>query len=134
MDKQQQNLDPKLKEIYERVMGTNVASAPPPQTQAVPQAPAPITAPVAQAAPLPTTTPTPVVSPPPAQPAAPAPAANQTHVQQKTAKGTTTFVAQQGSSSKTVLPILYLIGGIIFLLVYTIFWMRVFGIPVPYFQ
>jgi hypothetical protein len=44
--------------------------------------------------------------------------------------GTTGFVAKKQSSG--VSPVLYVLGGIIFLVAYTIFWLKFFKISVPF--
>ncbi len=118
-------LDPKLKEAYERVMGTSLT--PPAVQPTAPNTPTPSTggpppitsqsiqppvAPIAQKVTVP------VSLVPPVAPAYHA---------------TTTFVADNAvkPQAKISLPIL-LLGGIIFLLVYALFWMKFFNFKLPF--
>lgn len=114
-----QNLDPKLQEAYQKVMGTqlpqNQASQPPPQpVQQVPQASRP-QAGLWQP------------PPPPSKPEINPNATQQPLVATKseTLKG---VVAKKNSMT----PILLLIGGIIFFAIYTYIWLRILEIPVPF--
>lgn len=138
------NLDPKLKEMYDRIMAVNVSastSGPAQNNQAVtaensvstpPVIPPPIAQqPAANAAfniPQNTTPNIPITTMPttPAQPLAqPAKTA--------TVKAPTSFVAtsKKGGSSK-LKSVLYVFGGILFLLVYTFFWLKYFKIAIPF--
>jgi hypothetical protein len=99
MDKTPQQLDPKLKEAYDRVMGTVVTPKPP---QAQPQ----------------------VAQPIPGQPAAiPNPAAPQTPPtlipQEKNA-----FTRKK----KGISPLILILGAIVLLAVYAFVWIKVFGV------
>jgi hypothetical protein len=107
MDKTVPQLDPKLKEAYDRVMGTVVT---PPQRPPEPTHQEPVTAPPAQpqamAIPQPATT---IEHTP-----TPAPAA---HTEKKKGK---------------VSPLIIALGLIVFLLIYTLVWIKYFGVPVPF--
>lgn len=176
MDPKQQlnQLDPKLKEAYERVMGTPVGATPaqPGTPTAATSAPTPAapqpmpanqfaggTTPV-QAAQSPQTMPPnppqmPTVQPiqpampatatpphvqPPVQPpaafgttqpaAVPAVGAHPTPPQGKPGAASHGFVA--GKKGLRMSPVLLIVGGIIFLLVYTVFWLKFFNIPLPF--
>ncbi|MDE2590645.1 MAG: hypothetical protein KGL95_13385 [Patescibacteria group bacterium] len=169
MDPKQQlnQLDPKLKEAYERVMGTPVSNSPtqpatqtppsvPPQTPAPNAAPPPPPPPTQnQSVPSPTQTP----APPPIQPTpispvgnphmqpgaslnpfgtqAPQPGSNATPTQ----PGHAATPAKPGTASHGFVankrglhfsPLLLIVGGIFFLLVYTVFWLKFFNIPLPF--
>ena len=89
MDKKPQDLDPQLKATYERVMGTNVASAPSTAQLTV---------------------------------SAPTPPANS---------GETKVVAG-GSTSTQLSPILIGVAVVLFFLIYTLIWLRIFSIKVPF--
>ncbi|OGH17114.1 MAG: hypothetical protein A3C22_00565 [Candidatus Levybacteria bacterium RIFCSPHIGHO2_02_FULL_37_10] len=123
------DLDPKLKEIYDRVMGTNV-----PQTTSSPEPPPAISSEL----------PISSIEQPIQQPTAPTPppidatgAITSTHPEQikqeivkidsKTEENKTT---KQNNSQ--VLPVFFVIGGIIFLVFYTIFWFKYFNVPIPF--
>lgn len=117
------NLDPKLKEAYERVMSTSISSSAPsaPTTASAPT-PAPQATAPAQAAP----TPAAVASSPVAAP-------QPTSIPQSTSAST--FVAGNtpaASSGSKISPVLLVIAGIIFFAVYTLFWLRFFNIPLPF--
>ncbi len=88
MDKTQ-NLDPQLRQTYERVMGTNVASAP---TAAQP----------------PASTPTPPAS------------ANETKIAAGDSKGT------------QLSPILIGVAIVLFFAIYTLVWLKIFSIKIPF--
>lgn len=104
MDKKlPQNLDPKLKEVYNRVMGFTPAQAPPPSYPA-PQRPT-----------VPQTT---VVTsnPPPALPISQTP----------------TFVANTDSkTNQSVSPKILVVLAVIFFVVYMIFWVKFFNVNLP---
>lgn len=125
------NLDPKLKETYDKVMGTTTA----PAAGAAPGTPAP--QPVAP----PAGTPPPQDAAAPAQNAAPSipqtpyqadnlsfQAAIQTPANNQTPLGA--VVPPQQPSS--LLRILYIVGGVIFFVVYTFVWVKIFNLPLPF--
>lgn len=123
MDYKQQfgQLDPKLKEVYERVMGTSVASAP----KASPVPPQPVTPPMPvqtqqHAPPIPQPE-----SPPPAGghqiPQAPIASQPQTQAQ-------TISVKPHGHIS----PVVWILGGLTFVVVYVLAWVKIFNLKLPF--
>ena len=147
------NMDPKLRETYERVMGTTVASTQTSPSATIPtpgqavssQIPNNITPPVAPpAAPL-STSPTPAAEIPQPQtltpPFTPAtPVTPFSPLPQNVSAGAfqplpspSSFpqnAQQQGSSP--LLRILYIFGAVVFFGLYTIFWIKVFGFRLPF--
>lgn len=122
------NLDPKLKEAYERVMGTSTTPpAVPPAVHPADAATAPSTptppppaVPPAPTQPIPQTV-TPIVTPPP------------TTTQTSHVHTTTSFVAADSTkSSAKISPIILLFAGVIFFLVYAVFWLKFFNLPLPF--
>lgn len=111
-------LDPKLKEAYDRVMGATVPKTPPLQMPSV-DLPTTHTEPI-QAAPPPAN-----INPPTAN-ATPATAA---HPPVHPSSG---FVAAHEEKKSPVSGTLLVIAGVVFLLVYTLFWLKWFGIPLPF--
>lgn len=110
-------LDPKLKETYERVMGTSarptpVAPQPTIQNQTIqsqPTQPQPMPQPVQQARPQPIAQPQPVQAQP--------------------------IQKQQEQTLKKkikILPVFIILGGIIFLLGYVLFWTKIFNLKLPF--
>ncbi len=148
-------LDPKLKEAYERVMGTGgVTQAPVSQTATPPSGPTqPVPSSVNQAKPnitgpepitpprpvAPPTTPAPnMITPPSANPILPGSPMGAGIVKpsppMKTAsieKVSTGFVMGAGKSKLRVSSPLLIVSGVVFFIVYTIFWIRFFNINVP---
>ena len=112
-------LDPKLQETYNRIM--SAATPPPPQTpgaiagQVTPPANAAI--PQATAAPV---QPQANANPYAAQPAA-APVTTAPTMDLPTSRAT----------SPTLIRTLYIVGAVIFFIAYTIFWIKIFNLPVP---
>lgn len=105
-----QGLDPKLKETYDRVMGTELpkaASSPTPPPLASPSAP----------------TPPPVQS----QPVEPMPAAH-TESQVFVASPTTSSSAFTAKKPRKISPVILIALGVAFFGVYTVVWLKVFGI------
>lgn len=108
MDKNLNNLDPKLKEAYDRVMGTNFT--PPTKPQAPQQGPLMQTQPVPES--FNNKEDTPEFNPAPAQPLS-------------------SFMQEEQNPAKkkmNFLPILFVIGGIAFLAVYAVIWAKIFGL------
>ena len=117
-------LDPKLKEIYQRVMGTptSPATPPPPPSPAnqampppippKPTQPQPVSAPFAAAAPI--VMPTPAVMP---GQTVQNPSLNQTPVKQK-----------KGISKLFLITV----AGFIFLIAYTFMWIKLFNLRLPF--
>ncbi len=146
------NIDPKLRETYERVMGTTVAAPPPTlATPAAPSSPPPpsdVPAPLAMDSTAPssnyssmampsTPEPTNPITPPVFTPAAPAdpepappaaPADPQPNLKPQNLPSPAS-VTQNEHKTSPLLKALYLIGGIAFFAIYTIFWIKIFKIP-----
>lgn len=133
MNPNQQALDPKLKEAYDRVMGvgtqpTAAATQPQPvepQAEGARGAAAPVQpaeptaqAPISQSP----------VTPTPMQPteAAKAEGAAGTAVQE-----TKNYVAGSEEKKSGISPVIIGLGVFVFLIVYTLFWVRFFNIPLP---
>jgi hypothetical protein len=141
MDPQtQNNLDPKLKETYDRVMGTTTAPAGGQPAAAAPSTPPP-------AAPTPAAPVDANAGTPPAAdasqntgssiPQTPYTADNlsfqaaiQTPVNTQVPLGG--MVAPRQSSS--LLRILYIVGGVVFFVVYTFVWVKIFNLPLPFLE
>ena len=129
------NLDPKLKETYERVMGTSFAPATPStppaqprpiQTTVVQEPEDPIAAaPVMQEAPLP---PINVADPSSEMVQSPQMPKTDNHFQETVPPPTT--VLMQGATPKKknfLIPVLLGVGGLIFFVAYAVIWAKVFG-------
>lgn len=134
-------LDPKLREAYERVMGTAI-----PKSQSQPE-PKPIPSPIGEPAlePQPVPEPQPAINPQqpqfiptsepviPIQPEVPAPVAT-------TATATPNFTAPAPQTQTIVLkkkrgmmmPVLFGITGLIFIVIYTLFWTKIFNFKLPF--
>ncbi|MBI2195496.1 MAG: hypothetical protein HYU48_00415 [Candidatus Levybacteria bacterium] len=139
MDNQLAGLNPKLQETYNRVMNTPIQGVPPTQTTSQEQQ---------SSAPLP---------PPPAQAASPAPSEGQSQVftPQQPASQTVEVPAKEEivtvqapqepivdasnsqvfSSKKKagqISPIVMVVGIVVFLAVYTLVWVKIFGASLPF--
>jgi hypothetical protein len=166
MDPKQQvnQLDPKLKEAYERVMGTPVGGTSPQPASPAPAIPNQPIAAMPAATPMPPNPPTisagmpnltapqgapqpampipqanahiqqnPVTNPfgmPAQQPSPAVPAATSAPVPNKQGPGSHGFVANK--KGLHISPLILILGGIVFLLVYTVFWFKFFNIPLPF--
>ena len=139
-------LDPKLREAYQRVMGTTIPTPPaaPIQTQAPPPSipsdptqipqPQPIINPQSQAVPMPESVPTQPAtnfvqmnSEMPAVPAAtPAPTPNFT----TPAPQTQTVVLKK--KSNMLISAMIVITILVFIVVYGLFWARIFNFKLPF--
>lgn len=117
MDSKQQfgQLDPKLKEVYERVMGTSVSSSPKvvSPSSPLPVAPVPVqiqqhSAPIAQPE-----------SPKPQMPQVPT--APQTQTQAVSVK-------PHGHIS----PMVWILGGFTFVIIYALAWIKIFNLKLPF--
>ena len=119
-------LDPKLQETYNKVMGTP-SPAPTEQTQQ----PVNVTPPIA----VDTTSaqnPTPVV---PTTPYTQDNLSFQAAIQAPSSPATTQSlpgVVQPQTSSSSTLKILYITGAIVFFVVYTFVWIKIFNLPLPF--
>lgn len=121
------NLDPKLKETYERVMGTTtppISQTPPLNTNAAPLIDT--TTPDSSKGPADTSIPTTPYTPDNLRFQAAIQTPLATPVQQ-TPVGAT--VPNQPSS---MLHILYVVGAVVFFIVYTVFWVKIFNLPLPF--
>lgn len=135
------NLDPKLKETYDRVMGTTTPGTPP---AAGTPPPSPLT-------PSPTLPGTPdAIQQPQASPAAEVPQAAaqpynanadnlrfQAAIQQPAvaASGAIPVGAAVNAApgqTSSLLRILYIIAAIVFFVVYTFVWIKIFNLPLPF--
>jgi hypothetical protein len=146
------NMDPKLRETYERVMGNSVASTQTSPSTSFPSpgaavssqftsnfntsiAPTPASVPPVAEIPQPQTL-TPPFNPPVA-PATPVTPFSPPITPQAASAGAfqplpspASIPQQQGSSP--LLRILYIFGAIVFFALYTIFWIKVFGFQLPF--
>lgn len=117
MDKQISDLDPKLKEIYERVMNTSISSAqltqaattPPPQPAQQQPAPQPA-----------------VAQQPAAQSQAIPQAPESAFISSLSNVATTEAPPSHGMS-----PILIAIFAVVFVSVYTLIWIKLFHLQIP---
>lgn len=110
--KKMPDLDPKLKEAYERVMGTAVNGAKP----------------VAVTPPAPTPTPPP---PPPAAQQTTPPETN-TAPQPVSSPAPEVNPLPEPENKKQFSPVILVVVGIVFFLVYILFWLKFFSIPLPF--
>lgn len=128
MDTNQQfsKLDPKIKEAYDRVMSTPVSTPQPlPTDQPLQSTPSfnqnvastPSSAPV-----QPTPTIVPGVSPTLSSRREP----ETVHI------GSTPHANVGKNKNSSGSLIIYIIGGIVFLIVYTVFWLKFFNVPIPF--
>jgi len=124
------SLDPKLREAYQRVMGTTI---PEPQAAPLSQASAPIPQPEFVPA-SPTTIPTQQASnfvqmnseiPAAAPTAALAPNFTVPPVSQVPIMP----IKKKGSS---IMPVLFVIVGLVFIVIYTLFWTKIFNLKLPF--
>lgn len=138
MDPKLSNLDPKLQEAYNRVMS---GPATPPSTGTVPSPQQPVSpaAPAIPAVPPVTPSSTPVVP----TPAAPDPAAVQPQPQVSSFGGTIAFNANNAGKNQgttvgvkkgggAIKTLVVGLGIIIFLLGYTVVWIYIFKLNVPF--
>lgn len=120
MDYKQQfgQLDPKLKEVYERVMGTSVSS----NSKASPVLPQ-----------QPATPPTPVQmqqhATPIPQPESPKPQMPQTPITPQPQSPTqAVLVKPHGHIS----PMVWILGGFTFVIIYALAWVKIFNLKLPF--
>lgn len=100
-----QSLDPKLKEAYDRVMGTQINTKPQAAAAAVPQA-----------------NPQPVNQ-------APAPEKQDTKVEMVSVNTSNSDLKTAPLAKKSKLsPVFLIAGGVAFFLVYTVIWLKVFKV------
>lgn len=136
-----QNLDPKLKEAYDRVMGMAANNATPVQPPAAvnpaPQMAAPQTAmPGVQGGnPAQSFMPQQPGTYPPMGGGAPAggtPMPGMGAPATSTAPATGTHAAKPSHHSSPVMTVVYIICGIIFLLAYAVFWVKILNFELPF--
>ncbi len=114
------DLDPKLKEAYDRVMGGNFS----------PSAPIPNPTPPKVENPLPTTASAPAINPMPY----PTPLTNPAPVDMpplSVMSPSTTASGQQVISTKKkskISPIIFLLAGLVFLAIYAVVWGKIFNL------
>lgn len=147
------NLDPKLRETYERVMGTTTpAPAEPPAASDQPSAQIPVPTPAADPLPITASEPAPEQaspSPTPSTPTLSAPAAdtlsapltqplstndqpqNVTINQPLPDPSVSAFVAKP-HGHMGLIRVFYILGGIVFFVIYIFFWMKIFNIQLPF--
>jgi len=122
-------LDPKLREAYQRVMGTTIPEP------AVPNQ-APATAPLQPTPPV--TQPQPVINPQAApEPAIPQQPTSNFVQMNSTVAAIPADQAQSGTVLKKksgLMPVLFIIAGLIFIGIYTLFWVKIFNLQVPFLQ
>lgn len=126
------DLDPKLREAYERVMGTALAANPTqpatPSQQAAPTPlePAPVQSPAQT--PLNQALPTQPIPPPPP------PITQQFHAEPAKSflPSLTPMVASAPATKQKLSTVVIIILGVVFFLVYTIFWIKFFNLSVPF--
>ena len=123
-----QTLDPKLQETYNQVMGQNnqAASLAPAPSETTTQPPLNASAEATAPAPQATTTPNQYT-----QDNLSFQAAIQQGANQQTSQTPLNGVVQQ-KSSPSLLKSIYLIGAIVFFVVYTFVWLRIFNLPFPF--
>lgn len=133
------NLDPKLKETYDRVMGTTAPSttgAPTTTPTATPTATQVPSANLNGQSPPPVT-PENTPPTPEAMPAVPSYTADNLKFQaaiQTPMVGTmpTVGLAPKPQGPSSLLKTLYIIGAIVFFVVYAYFWAKIFNLPLPF--
>lgn len=104
-------LDPKLQEAYDRVMGVQVPAPTESKTSVAPANPVPVQ-PASAASSTVSIVQQPVAS-----------------VDNASVTKNHTFVAKKGMK---ISPLFLVIGGVAFLLLYTIIWIKVFNLSVPF--
>lgn len=145
--KKPSTLDPKLKEVYERVMGTNL-SAGSPKSSLPPQPVRPAPPPQPAQQPVQLNYPQPVSPQPPPPPIRPVQAvgaatspryysqiqeaASETVKINPPAKTAASVVAGNVKNSSAALVAVFMVAIIIFFVVYAVVWMKFFKMPVPY--
>lgn len=109
-----QNLDPKLKETYDRIMGTpvNIQSAPLPTHEPIQQEHVPIEQVVVPQPPPAEQTPSPAVSTEP----------------EMVNINATAEVAKPAAAKGKISPVIFVVLGVGFFLFYTVVWLKIFKI------
>ena len=123
MDKTVSQLDPKLKEAYDRVMGT-VVTPPANAAQAIPTTPPPAAPLTPSLFPMPSTTATPV------KPSPISTIPDYQKAQSPTSAPMQAITAAKKKSGSKALIIM--LAVIIFLIIYAIVWIKMFNLKVPF--
>lgn len=129
------NLDPKLKEVYDRVMGislpqNNIKQ----QQQIVPQTPpqAPTVKPPQNQPNITTLNATVPISTTPSSPTTPnvfvAPSVT---VPNEAVKGPSSILKPQEKKTSSISPVILIVLAVIFFVVYALFWMKFFNVSLP---
>ncbi|MBI4096457.1 MAG: hypothetical protein HY425_01940 [Candidatus Levybacteria bacterium] len=151
-------LDPKLRDAYQRVMGTVIPDPPVPAPQPTPQ-PEPTPAPIAEPAPA---IEEPAVPPaePPAAPSIPQQPISEPELTINPQPQAANFVQMNSEisaapdvaavpdsnfampaqaqtatikkKSNALMPILFVIAGVVFIVIYALFWTKVFNLKLPF--
>jgi len=116
-----QNLDPKLKETYDRIMGTQVNVQSPRPVAPTPQPVQQIHVPVEGVGPVSSPTPTPAST-------VAEPASKEEKVEMVNINTSSAAPAAKPSSSKKTSPVIFVVLGVGFFLLYTVVWLKVFKI------
>jgi len=125
MDKNISQLDPKLKEAYDRVMGT-VVTPPAKAAQAMPATPFSPTLTPPTAAPVEHVNTTPIAR---SEPAPIATAVSYQAVQSPVSTTQTATAPHKKSGSKAFI---FLLAGIAFFIVYALVWIKMFNLKFPF--
>ncbi len=141
------NLDPKLREVYERVMKTPIASPNPlqnPQAQPPPPPASPSLGGPASPTPQPPVSPT-VNNEPSPVPSVKPPAAQLSPTPQNTFHSTQVFNpdapsgtaspltnAAASKSKGKISPVVLVLAGVVFFTVYALLWTKVFNLSLPF--
>lgn len=133
-----QQLDPKLQEAYNKVMGVSLdtpATPPSPSSPTPPPTDTPtvVTPPTAPTPPQhPSVSEEPTMSPAPSEPSqelVTTPEPPIATMQSTISAKPQTFVAKKGMK---ISPVILIVGGIAFLLVYSLIWIKVFNLSIPF--
>ncbi len=116
-------LDPKLKETYDRIMGSGVSSQPAQKPQPAPQ---PVHQPIEEVH-LPVENVASVPTPPPARPETPIQEEPQTEMVNINATVSQAKPVAAVSKKKSS-PVIFVVAGVGFFLLYTVIWLKVFKI------
>lgn len=107
-----QTLDPKLKEAYDRVMGTQLNTQKPQPLQSQPA----VATPAQQTA----------QTPAPEQPKEQTPQVEMVNINTPTSQGETTVAAPAKKSKMK--PVIFVIAGVLFFAIYTFIWLKFFSV------
>ncbi|HUQ85246.1 MAG TPA: hypothetical protein VM077_02880 [Candidatus Limnocylindrales bacterium] len=138
------NLDPKLRETYERVMGatTPAAGTPPPAPDATttpstgePGVTQTVTTPPAEN--IPATQPTPdglssTMTSSVLENSAPSEQPQTVTINQPLPAGNASGIISQPHGHSGLIKVLYYLGAAVFFVIYVFFWMKIFNISLPF--